>query len=99
MSPFLIRPPRDGERLDGLRPSYSATADVGTGSSPIAAIARMYSRSAGVARSYRLAEDPTARYPQAPAAPGAATATSAAVTGEEAATSQVTLPYAWTKYG
>ena len=51
MSPFLISPSRAGETLEGLRPSSSATDDVGTGSSPSIAMARMYSRSAGVARS------------------------------------------------
>ena len=49
----------------------------------------MYSRSAGVARSYLLPKKPTA---SSPAATGAATLTSAAVTGLAAATSQVTLP-------
>ena len=57
-------------------------------------MARMYSRSAGVARSYRLPKKPTA---SSPAATGPATLTSCAVTGLAAATSQVTLPYACTK--
>ena len=52
-------------------------------------MARMYSRSAGVARSYRLPKKPTA---SSPAATGPATLTSCAVTGLAAATSQVTLP-------
>ena len=49
----------------------------------------MYSRSAGVARSYRLPKKPTA---SSPAASGAGDPTSPAVTGLVAATSQVTLP-------
>ncbi len=57
---------------------------------------RMYLRSAGVARSYRLPKKPTA---SSPSACGLATATSCAVTGLAVATSQVTLPYACTKYG
>src|ERR1700728_345402 len=56
----------------------------------------MYSRSAGVARSYLLPKKPTA---SSPAATGLATVTSAAVTGLAAATSQVTLPQACTKSG
>ncbi|WP_324275025.1 hypothetical protein [Blastococcus brunescens] len=56
---------------------------------PSSAIACMYSRSAGVARSYREPKKPTA---SSASATGAAMATSAAVMGEEAATSQVTLP-------
>jgi hypothetical protein len=85
----LISPSRAGDRLDGLRPSSSATTDVGTGSSPVAAIARMYCRSDNVARSYLLPKNPTA---SSPSASGAAMLTSAAVTGLAAATSQVTLP-------
>src|SRR5215207_3859963 len=100
MRPFLIRLSRAGERLDGLRPSDTATSAVFTGAapspSPSAAIARMYSRSAGVARSYRDPKNPTA---SSDSASGAATFTSSAVTGLVGATSQVTLPYACTKYG
>ena len=59
-------------------------------------MARMYSRSAGVARSKREPKKPTA---SSASASGAATRTSAAVIGERGAWSQVALPYAWTKYG
>src|SRR5215207_3226687 len=98
MRPFLIRLSRAGERLDGLRPSDTATSDVFTGASPWLrlAIARMYSRSAGVARSYREPKKPTA---SSDSASGAAIFTSSGVIGLAGAASQVTLPYACTKYG
>src|SRR4051795_13010054 len=97
--PFLISESRAGERDAGLRPRETATSDVATAAPlgpPRSAIACMYSRSAGVARSYREPKKPTA---SSASATGAAIATSPAVMGDDAATSQVTLPYAWTKYG
>ena len=58
-------------------------------------MARMYSRSAGVARSKREPKNPTA---SSASASGTASATSAAVIGDCAgATSQTTFPYACTK--
>jgi hypothetical protein len=57
---------------------------------------RRYSRSAGVARSYREPKNPT---PSSASASGAATRTSSAVIGDRGAWSQVALPYACTKYG
>src|ERR671931_1526255 len=97
MSPFLISESRAGDRLDGLRPSVLATAEVDTvSSSSRLAIVRMYSRSAGVARSYREPKKPTA---SSPSASGAATVTSAGPIGEVGAWSQVAFPYACTKYG
>src|SRR5262245_56739516 len=95
-SPFLMRLSRAGDSEDGRRPSASATCAVDTGPSPRPAIARMYSRSAGVARSYRDPKNPTA---SSASAWGAAIFTSCAPIGLDVAMSQVTLPYAWTKYG
>ena len=92
---------RAGESEAGRRSSARATSAVGTASPSVStvdseAIARMYSRSAGVARSYRDPKKPTA---SSASASGAATRTSAAVIGVRGAWSQVALPYAWTKYG
>ena len=73
-----------GDSDAGLRPSVRAISAVGTAESApvISAIPRRYSRSAGVARSYRYPKNPTA---SSASASGAATRTSAAVTGERGA--------------
>src|SRR6478672_3182649 len=99
MRPFLINASRAGDRLAGRRPSALAMSGVGTAAcdssdgdadeDDSAAIVRMYSRSAGVARSYREPKNPTA---SSASASGAATRTSAAVIGDFGAWSQVAFP-------